>query len=283
MTGEAFRCGLKKSTAVQRPDTGEPASADAAHAPPSLLHQVSRGIFWNTALLPLVSVSGILLSVLVRRSFGLESGYYDAALGIANSILFYTSLGLSGSLPRFIPELQLTAGRHAAMQLIARLGTIRVAVAAAVVLVVGVWAEPLARVLDLGSNGPAYLRLLSALLIGRAALDFAYRALDSVFQQVRVNTLSLIHGLLDVALVALVVLLGLGMTGVIAALGASAVVMAIVAAAVVVRHLGTLPRTARTQSVGTLCDHASGSSRPSRLSGTCRSTSQHLPSPARSS
>ncbi len=217
-------------------------SADAAHAPPSLLHQVSRGIFWNAALLPLVSVSGILLSVLVRRSFGLESGYYDAALGIVNSILFYTSLGLSGSLPRFIPELQLTAGRHAAMQLLARLGTIRVAVAAAVALVVGVWAEPLARVLDLGSNGPSYLRLLSALLIGRAALDFAYRALDSVFQQVRVNTLSLIHGLLDVVLVALVVLLGLGMTGVIAALGASAVVMAIVAAAVVVRHLGTLTR-----------------------------------------
>ena len=139
-------------------------SADAAHAPPGLLHQVSRGIFWNTALLPLVSVSGILLSVLVRRSFGLESGYYDVALGIANSILFYTSLGLAGSLPKFIPELQLTAGRHAAMQLIARLGTIRLAVVAAVVLVVNVWAEPLARMLDLGSNGPAYLRLLSALL-----------------------------------------------------------------------------------------------------------------------
>ncbi len=152
-----------------------------------LLHQVSRAIFWNTALLPLVTVSGILLSVLVRRSFGLESGYYDAALGIANSILFYTSLGLSGSLPKFIPELQLTAGRHAAMQLIARLGSIRLAVVAAVVLVLNLWAEPLARMLDLGSNGPAYLRLLSALLIGRAALDFAYRALDSVFQQVSVN------------------------------------------------------------------------------------------------
>ena len=197
-----------------------------------LLHQVSRAVFWNTALLPLVSVAGILLSVLVRRSFGLESGYYDAALGIANSILFYTSLGLSGSLPKFIPELQLTAGRHAAMQLIVRLGTIRLAVVGAVVLVVNVWAEPLAAMLDLGSNGPAYLRLLSALLIGRAALDFAYRALDSFFQQVSVNTLSLIHGLLDLALVALVVLLGLGMTGVIAALGASAVVMAIVASVV---------------------------------------------------
>ena len=60
----------------------------------------------------------MLLSVLVRRSFGLESGYYDVALGIANSILFYSSLGLSGSLPRFVPELQLTGGTRAAAQLI---------------------------------------------------------------------------------------------------------------------------------------------------------------------
>ena len=207
-----------------------------------LLHQVSRAVVWNTALLPLVTVSGILLSILVRRSFGLESGYYDAALGIANSILFYTSLGLSGSLPRFIPELQLTAGRHVAMQLLVRLGTIRIGVVALAILVINVWAVPLAVMLDLGSNGPAYLRVLSALLIGRAALDFAYRALDSVFRQVNVNTLSLTHGLLDVILVAVVVLMGLGMTGVIAALGISAVVMAIVAVLVVVRQLRPLPR-----------------------------------------
>ena len=85
------------------------------------------------------------------------------------------------------------------------------------------------------------MRLLSALLIGRAALDMAYRALDSVFQQVSVNVLSLIHGLLDLALVAVVVLLGLGMIGVIGALGVSALVMAIVAVGIVVRHLRTLP------------------------------------------
>jgi O-antigen/teichoic acid export membrane protein len=218
---------------------GEP--ADAAHPRPGLLHQVSRGIFWNAALLPLVSVAGILLSVLVRRSFGLDSGYYDAALGIANSILFYTSLGLSSSLPRFIPELQVTAGRQAAMQLVARLGLIRVSVVAPVALILMLWAEPLAVMLDLGPSGPAYLRMLPALLVGRAALDIAYRALDSVFQQVSVNTLSLVHGVLDVTLVAVVVALGMGLTGVIVALGASALLMAIVAARIVIRHLRTLP------------------------------------------
>ena len=87
----------------------------------------------------------------------------------------------------------------------------------------------------------AYLRLLSGLLVGRAALDFAYRALDSFFQQASVNLLSLVHGVLDLALVALAVLLGLGMTGVIGALGASALIMAIVASVAVVRQLRTLP------------------------------------------
>src|SRR5688572_7094856 len=86
--------------------------------PPSgLLHHVTRGVFWNTALLPVVALTGVLLSVLVRRVFGLESGYYDVALGVANSLLFYSSLGLAGSLPKFIPELQLAGGRRAAAQL----------------------------------------------------------------------------------------------------------------------------------------------------------------------
>lgn len=215
---------------------------DDSKRPPGLLDLVSRAVFWNTALLPLVSAAGILLSVLVRRSFGLESGYYDAALGIAGSILFYTSLGLSGSLPKFIPELQLTHGSRAAARLIARLGTIRVGVAAAAVLAINLWAEPLARMLDLGSSGASYLRLLSALLIGRAALDVAYRALDSFFQQVAVNVLSLVHGLLDLCLVALVILMGLGMEGVIGALGASAICMALVASIATRRHLRTVPQ-----------------------------------------
>ena len=78
--------------------------------PSGLLHDVSRAVFWNTALLPVVPAAGMLLSILVRRSFGLESGIYDVVLGITNSILFYSSLGLAGSLPKFLPEIQVRAG-----------------------------------------------------------------------------------------------------------------------------------------------------------------------------
>lgn len=216
--------------------------ASNAHAQaPGLLHQISRAVFWNAALLPLIALAGVLLSVLVRRRFGLESGYYDAVLGIANSILFYSSLGLAGSLPRFVPELQLTGGRRAATRLIARLGAIRFAVIVALVIALQILAEPLAYMLDLGPNGPLYLRLLSALLVGRAMLDFIYRALDSFFQQLSVNVMSLVHGLLDVCLVAVAIALGWQIAGVIGALGVSALAMTIAASVAVVRQLRRLP------------------------------------------
>jgi O-antigen/teichoic acid export membrane protein len=205
-----------------------------------LLHSVSRSVFWNAALLPIVTASGLLLSILIRRTFGLESGLYDVALGIANSILFYSGLGLAGSLPKFLPELQIRAGRQGVARFIVRLGSIRLAIVIAILVALNIWTEPLARALHLGPNGAIYLRLLSALLIGRAILDFVYRTLDSFFQQLRVNILSLVHGVLDLCLVALAVILGAQIPGVISALGISALVMAIAASAAVIRHIRML-------------------------------------------
>ena len=207
----------------------------------TLLHNVSRSVFWNAALLPIVTAAGLFLSILVRRSFGLESGFYDVALGVANSILFYTSLGLAGSLPKFLPELQLSSGRLAAARLVFRLGAIRLATVVAIVIPLNLWAEPLARSLNLGAHGGVYLHLISGVLIGRAALDFAYRALDSFFEQLAVNVLSLIHGVLDVFLVGLVIFAGMQITGVIGALGLSALIMAAIAAVVTLKQLRRIP------------------------------------------
>jgi len=211
--------------------------------PAGLLHDVSRSAFWNTALLPIVTAAGVMLSILVRRSFGLESGMYDVVLGIANSILFYTGFGLAGSLQKFLPELQVRAGDQAARRLVWQLVWIRVGAVAAVLIPLNVWAEPLAVSLALGPHGPGYLRWLSALLLGRAALDILYRTLDAFLQQLSVNLLSLLSGLLDVCLVGLAVAIGLHMTGVVAALGVSAALTSIVACVVVLRRLRSLPGT----------------------------------------
>ena len=213
----------------------------AADRPSGLLHEISRSVFWNTALLPLVTIPGVLLSIIIRRSFGLESGIYDAVLGVANSILFYSSLGLSGSLPKFLPELQVRAGREATSTLLWRVAATRVAIVVGILVPLNLWAVPIVRWLDLGPDGPLYLRWLSILVIGRATLDLLYRALDSFLQQLAVNVISLLNGVLDVGLVALVIVAGMHISGVVGALAASAVIVSIVALVVVRKRLDTLP------------------------------------------
>jgi len=207
---------------------------------PGLLHEVSRSVFWNTALLPVVTAAGVLLSILVRRSFGLESGIYDVVLGVANSVLFYSSLGLAGCLPVFLPELQVHGGGRAASQFVWRLAAVRLGIVLAIIAILNAFADPLALRLNLGPDGAIYLRWASVLLVARAILDFLYRALDSFLQQLSVNLLSLLNGLLDVCLAALVVAMGYRIAGVVGALGVSALVTAVVATFVVQKRLGAV-------------------------------------------
>ncbi len=150
------------------------------------------------------------------------------------------------ALPKFLPELQVRAGRQATVRLIARLGSIRLAVVIAILVPLNIWAEPFAYALNIGPDGATYLRWLSFLLIGRATLDIAYRTLESFFQQLSVSILSLVHGVLDVCLVALVLFMGARMAGLIGALGISAIAMSIAASAMVIRHIRTLPPSAAT-------------------------------------
>ena len=219
----------------------EPSKGAEQPRQPGLLHDVSRSVFWNTALLPVVTAAGVLLSIVVRRSFGLESGVYDVVLGIANSILFYSSLGIAGTLPRFLPELEVRGGRRAASWLVWRLASIRLGVLLVIVAALIVFEDPIAVQFNLGSDGTVYVRWMSALLVGRALLDFLYRALDSFLQQLSVNLLSLLNGILDVCLAGLAVLMGFQIPGVVVALAASASVTAIIAIFVVVAQLRKVP------------------------------------------
>jgi O-antigen/teichoic acid export membrane protein len=205
-----------------------------------LLHEIFRSVFWNIALLPLVAVPGVLLSIVLRRSLGLESGVYDAVLGIANSVLFYSSLGLSGSLTKFLPDLQMHSGRAAAVALVRRVLVTRLAVVIAILVPLNVWSAEVSRLLDLGTEGTIYIRWLSILVMGRAILDLLYRTLDGFLHQLAVNVLSLLNGVFDVCLVGAALLLGLHVTGVFGGLAVSAVVTSVAAIYVVQRQLSRL-------------------------------------------
>ena len=211
--------------------------------PATLLRDTSRSVFWNSTLLPLVSALGLLASVFIRRAFGLQSGTYDVLLGLMNSILFFSSLGLAGSLPKFLPEAQVASGRREAKRLLRRLFLARFGVLGVLLVLLTVWAEPLARQFGLGAAGRTGLYLLGPLLAARAALELSYRALDSLFLQLHVNLLSLLNGALDLVLIALVVVVGWDIAGVVGGLALSALATAVVAGRVLTRQVSMLPES----------------------------------------
>ena len=55
-----------------------------------LLPRVAASMFWNTTLLPIITLLNLGVSILIRRTFGLESGIYDILIGIRNTLLVYS-------------------------------------------------------------------------------------------------------------------------------------------------------------------------------------------------
>ena len=43
----------------------------------ALLRRVSRSMFWNASMLPVIIVVNLAAGIMIRRGFGLQSGVYD--------------------------------------------------------------------------------------------------------------------------------------------------------------------------------------------------------------
>ncbi len=213
------------------------------------LHEISNSVFWNTALLPLIAAANILVSVLVRRSFELESGTYDVLMGLSTSILFYSGLGLTSSLPKFLPEVQVRSGRQKTITVLGRIAAARMAVLALLLVALNVWAEPLARKFSLGESGSLYIHLLTLVIAGKALMDLSYRALESFLAQLAVNALMLLYALSRFALIGLAVAIGGGIAGVIGALGVAAAIVAVGGMTALVRRLRRLPAEPEVERV----------------------------------
>lgn len=192
-----------------------------------LIEQASRAAFWNATLLPLLSILNLAFAIVLRRSFGLFSGVYDIVLGLLNSILIYSSLGIPTSLTKFLPEMELEAGPGGVVAFLRRAVTARMAILMLALLPLNLFADAIAVHLDLGQGGPLLLRLVSLLAIARALLELAIKTLNAFFAQLWANLLSLLQATLDFALVAAALIAGFRMAGVLGALVASSAMLAI--------------------------------------------------------
>jgi O-antigen/teichoic acid export membrane protein len=227
----------------------------AARAAATLFDRVSRSIAWNALLLPLITVLNAVTSILVRRGFGLHSAAYDILLGLSNTLLFYTSLGIPTSLSKFLPEHEAAGGRAATLRFLRQAACLRLTLLTAALVPVNVFAEPLAAWLLLGARGSLFIHVLSALAIGRALLELVIEGLHSNLGQLSVNLLTLLQSIFEPSLIGLALVLGYGIGGVIGALAFAAVLLTIAGLVPLVRVFAAIPARS-TGSATTLWRHA---------------------------
>jgi len=161
--------------------------------PSNLLQRVSRSLFWNATLLPLISAANLITAVLIRRYFGLESGLYDLLLGLLNTVLFYSALGIPVSLTQFLPRLESEAAGSVTTRFLKRIGALRLLLAALILIPINLLPEAVGNRLHLGPDGTLLIRVLSVLIILRAANELLVRTLQSLLEHLRANLLQLLQ------------------------------------------------------------------------------------------
>ena len=192
-------------------------------------------MFWNALLLPLITVFNLAAAVLIRRYFGLESGLYDALLGVLNTLLAYTAFGIPSCFPQFLPGLEMAGDRSPVWAFIRRAGSVRLGLLALALVPFNLLAEPLAGRLSLGPQGPALLHMLSVLVILRAANDLAVKSLQALLAHLWANLLLFLQALLVAAALVFTFAQGLGMQELVTALTVVAAVVLAVGTTMVAR------------------------------------------------
>ena len=210
----------------------------------TLVGQISRAVFWNATLLPLITVFSLAVAIVIRRSFGLESGIYDIGLGLLSTLLLYSSGGIPTSLTKFLPELQASGGRSAVITFLWRAGAARLVMLLVLLVAINLAPGWLASTLNLGELGVGLVLVISALVLIRAVAEIAIKILHSFFGQLWVNLLTLAQSALELTAVAVAVASGLGMIGAFGALTLSGLVIAALAIALAIRWLYRLELSA---------------------------------------
>jgi O-antigen/teichoic acid export membrane protein len=162
-----------------------------AAKPDALLQRVSRAMFWNALMLPGITLVNLAAAVMIRRGFGLESGVYDVALGVLNTLLTHSALGVPLTVAQFVPGLARTAGRQHVINFVQRAAAVRLVLLVIVLVPFNLFAAPLAGRLHLGQNGVWLLHIVSVLALLRAGSDIAIDALQALLAHGLANVVQL--------------------------------------------------------------------------------------------
>ena len=210
---------MSRSTQSRRP--GEP-----PRSPASLVGQVSRAALWNVVLSPVLAALNIAFAVLVRRRFGLLSGVYDVLLGLTQTLVQYSGIGIGTALLKFLPEVSETSGAGSLRRFLRDAVLVRMLLLLLVLVPLNLFVEPVVLALELGPSGRLYIGLVSGLALTRALLELMLRTLNSFFAQMWSNLITVLQAVLELAVAGTMLALGYQMGGVFAGLVAAGTVAA---------------------------------------------------------
>lgn len=194
--------------------------------PEPLRTRVARAMFWNTVLFPLKTVVSFLASLIVVNGLRVTGfGTYSSLLAAATLIGQYTDLGLERSLPKFLPEVELRFGRDGVRLFLQWFLGFKLILLTLVITAVQVGSSTLASFLGLSEGGPLLIGILCALVVLGSLSNIMVQILFAFFKQKAYNLLDILTGLMQPALTALLVLLGLGVLGAVISLLATTVVI----------------------------------------------------------
>lgn len=188
----------------------------------SLARRVSRAVLWNAALVPLTGLVALASSIVVVRSLGQER-YADYALVLAaiTSFTTYGDLGLSYTIPKFVPELERRGGAAALRTFLAAVLGLKAALYLLIALPMLLAPRWVFSVFQLDDQSwPVYAGIAAVTLLEATAPVLHY-FLSTLFEQKWTNTTKFAVSTLEPLLVIVAALAGGGLAGIVAAMAAA--------------------------------------------------------------
>ncbi len=184
---------------------------------PSLQHQVSRAVLWNTVFVPLrmlaeIAATALKLTVLPIAAYGLLA----LISGASSAFGTWIDLGTTRALPKFIPETMKSHGQAGVLRMLLSVfwaqAIVLTAIAGALIWQQSAYLGTLADKVRadtridvvsqtllqelLGTNGWLFITIIILMLISGVAYDMLMAFLNSFFKQRAWNGISLLAGLL---------------------------------------------------------------------------------------
>ncbi len=207
-----------------------------------LSHHVSRAMVWNAVLFPfkfaVAITSGILLVRILSKH---DYAIYTLVLSVAAMIGSIVDLGIERSVAKFSPEVEKFAGRQGLNRFFLYIFGIKLALIAGVVACFLIAPGFFIHALALGEEGPLLLWGVAALVFLGIFADVFIQLLYTHFRQLATNLLDLISAFLQPLAIIVLVLLGSGVPGILAAMIVSSLLLDLLSGWRAVRLIRSVP------------------------------------------